>query len=153
MAFDVIVFNQTELNNALSAGVKRIALCDNNFSLPDTNGAEYTFIGKVTIDGDARIGLENESKREASSYASSYVSSYMSSYVSSYMSSYISSYTYRFGTSYVSGSGLFSSSGSFGGYGYSFGGSFSGSYAPMEDIIEFGSSGIIFVNGYGINLI
>lgn len=145
MAFDVIVFNQTELNNALSAGAKRIALCDNSFSLPDTDGVEYTFIGKVTVDGGARAGEVREGKSE--------VSSYTSSYVSSYMSSYLSSYTYRFGASYVSGSGMLSSSGSFGGYGYSFVGSFSGSYAPMEDIIEFGCSGIIFVNGYGINLI
>ena len=150
MAFDIIVFNQTELNDALSAGIKHIALCDNSFSLPGTDDVEYTFIGDVTVDGGARKSEKSETNETVSSYASSYASShassYKSSYTTSYVTSYLTSYVYKFGSFYAAGSGVFSSSGSFGG-------SYFGSYAPLEDIIEFGSSGIIFVNGYGINLI
>ena len=210
MAFDVIVFSQSELDDALMRGITRIALCDNSFTIPDTDGIEYTLIGNAEIVSGKN---ENEDKppvyanveRKTLSYASSYgsfASSYGGSYVlgsgglysygykyeyggsfagsysSSFMSSYASAYTSSYQTSFASsfysfisgmsfewlasygGSYGFAYSFSYGGsynFGYSFayGGSYNsgGSGAALPDIIEYGGSGIIFVNGYGINLI
>lgn len=207
MAFDVIVFSQSELDDALSRGITHIALCDNSFTLPDINGIEYTLIGSAEIVPSKN---ENEDKppvyanveRKTLSYASSYGSfassyggsyasgsggsysygykyeyggSFAGSYVSSFMSSYASSYQTSFASSFYSfisgmsfdrfasygGSYGFAYSFSYGGsynFGYSFayGGSYNsggGSGAAIPDIIEYGGSGIIFVNGYGINLI
>lgn len=258
MAFDVIVFNQDELLRALEAGAKSIALCDNSFSLPDTEGIHYTIIGDVTIEGmdapkhsedksseqtveeiPAYANVENKPQSLSSSFDSSFAGSFggsygtaqgggsygagsgasyqssytyeyeyetggsfagsfASSFTSSYMSLYASSFETSFASSFysfISGmsfewSGSYGFGGSFGfGFGYSFefgasfgymgsygfGGSYEyfGSYAgsydtsfnalsgysgsggsyALPDIIEYGSSGIIFVNGYGINLI
>ncbi len=207
MAFDVIVFSQSELDDALTRGITRIALCDNSFTLPDINGIEYTLIGSAEIVPSKN---KNEDKppvyanveRKTLSYASSYgsfassyggsyasgsggsysygykyeyVGSYQGSYASSFMSSYASSYQTSFASSFYSFiSGMsFEQFASYGGsygfaYGFSYGGSYNfgysfayggsynsggGSGAALPDIIEYGGSGIIFVNGYGINLI
>ena len=189
MAFDVIVFSQSELDAALTRGITRIALCDNSFTIPDTNGIEYTLIGNAEIVSGKNEGedkppvyanIDRKTLSYTSSYggsysgsfASSYSGSYQTSYTSSFMSSYASSYQTSFASSFYSfisgmsfewlasygGSYGFAYSFSYGGsynFGYSFayGGSYNGSGAALPDIIEYGSSGIIFVNGYGINLI
>ncbi len=216
MAFDVIVFSQSELDDALSRGITRIALCDNSFTLPDINGIEYTLIGSAEIAPDKNededkppvyANVERKTLSYASSYggsfagsfASSYGGSYASgsggsysygykyeyggsfsgSYASSFMSSYASLYASSYQTSFASsfysfisgmsfdqfasygGSYGFAYSFSYGGsynlgYSFAYGGSYNsggGSGAALPDIIEYGSSGIIFVNGYGINLI
>ena len=213
MAFDVIVFSQSELDAALTRGITRIALCDNSFTLPDTDGIEYTLIGNAEIVSEKN---KNEDKppvyanvdRKTLSYTSSYGSSYSGSFASSYSSSYASGsggsylygYKYEYGGSYQTSysssfmssyASLYASSyqtsfassfysfisgmsfewlasygGSYGfaysfsyggsynlGYSFAYGGSFGGSGAALPDIIEYGGSGIIFVNGYGINLI
>ena len=200
MAFDVIVFSQSELDDALMRGITRIALCDNSFTLPDISGIEYTLIGSAEI---VSAKNENEDKPPvyangerktlscassygsfASSYGGSYASgsggsysygykyeyggSFAGSYSSSFMSSYASLYASSF-YSFISGMSfewLASYGGSYGfaysfsyggsynfGYSFAYGGSFGGSGAALPDIIEYGGSGIIFVNGYGINLI
>lgn len=127
MAIDVIVFNQTELDNAVSTGNKSICLCDGVFLLPSANDITYTTIGDVTVIPSVMP-----------SSASSYVSSYMTSYVTSYITSYTTSYKYEY---------EYTSSGSFvnsflTSYVTSFGTSFT-KYAGE----------CILVNGYGINLI
>ena len=201
MAFDVIVFSQSELDDALTRGITRIALCDNSFTLPDINGIEYTLIGSAEIvpnkneDEDKPPAYANVDRKTlsltssyggsysgsfASSYGGSYSSgsggsysygykyeyggSYQGSYSSSFMSSYASSYQTSFTSSFysfINGMSFdqltsygFAYSFSYGGsynFGYSF--AYGGSGAALPDIIEYGGSGIIFVNGYGINLI
>ena len=201
MAFDVIVFSQSELDDALMRGITRIALCDNSFTLPDTDGIEDTLIGNAEIVSEKNknedkppvyANVDRKTLSYTSSYGGSYSNSYASgsggsysygykyeyggsyqtSYTSSFMSSYVSSYQTSFAPSFYSfisgmsfewlasygGSYGFAYSFSYGGsynFGYSFayGGSFGGSGAALPDIIEYGGSGIIFVNGYGINLI
>ena len=59
----------------------------------------------------------------------------------SYGGSYGFAYSFSYGGNYNFG------------YSFAYGGSFGGSGAVLPDIIEYGGSGIIFVNGYGINLI
>ena len=199
MAFDVIVFSQSELDEAIKCGITRIALCDNRFTLPDVPGIEYTHIGNVEIEGAASVdkppvyaNVERKTLSHAGSFASSYggsyalgsyasgsggsysygykyeyggsyassynssyamlySSSYMSSYASLYMSSYMSSYSYSFASSYSS-SYQTSYATSYAG-GMSWNTSYGGSELSLPDIIEYGCWGIIFVNGYGINLI
>ncbi len=204
MAFDVIVFSQSELDAALTRGITRIALCDNSFTLPDINGIEYTLIGNAEIVSGKNenedkppvyANVERKTLSCASSYGGSYSGSFASSYsgsggsysygykyeyggsfagsyASSFMSSYASSYQTSFASSFYSFMGgmsfewLASYGGSYGfaysfsyggsynfGYSFAYGGSFGGSGAALPDIIEYGGSGIIFVNGYGINLI
>ena len=75
------------------------------------------------------------------------------SYDTSYTGSF--GYGYEWNYSFLGGfGGSYEISTSYGGS-YVLNGSydFTGSGEKLPDIIEFGSSGIIFVNGYGINLI
>ena len=46
---DDIVFNQTQLDDAIGRGCKNICLCDNSFTLPCTDGVSYMAIGDVKV--------------------------------------------------------------------------------------------------------
>lgn len=129
MDIDVIVFNQTELDNAVSAGNKSICLCDGVFLLPSESDITYTKIGDVTV-------IPSVTPASVSSYASSYVTSYVTSYITSYITSYKYEYEYEYTSSGSFVSSFLTS------YTTSFGTSF----------IE-GAGECIWVNGYGINLI
>ena len=197
MAFDVIVFSQQELDEAVKCGITRIALCDNRFKLPDISGIEYTLIGNAEIDGSfpadkppVYANVERKTLSLTSSfggsfggsfassyggsysfgsytsgsggsysygykyeYGGSYASSYNSSYAMLYSSSYMSSYSYSFASSYASSYQTSYASSFMGGMSYAWQTSYGTSAPSLPDIIEYGGSGIIFVNGYGINLI
>lgn len=127
MAFDIIVYGQEELYNALEIGYTSVALCDNSFVLPLKGGINYTAIGNVTA--SINIDEENYNKlgiccvgfmptllKESAAMVkeakqpdlytpsfSSYMSSYnMSSYfLTSFVTSYLYKYTGSFMTSYV----------------------------------------------------
>ena len=47
MAFDIIVFNQKELDRAVKNGERSVCLCDNKFKLPYTYGMTYYATGDV----------------------------------------------------------------------------------------------------------
>ena len=53
MAFDIIVFSQKELENALNSGITSIGLCDNTFILPNKGGIYYIAIGTVEVSVNA----------------------------------------------------------------------------------------------------
>lgn len=173
MAFDVIVFAQEELMKALGAGNISIGLCDNEFTLPKTDGVRYTAIGEVSVKTDMTAeelkrrsivcdGFTPKVRKKTVSPAvkavnnlplpqsggsySSFVSSYfMSSY---FMTSYIYEYEYEYEVTSYSSS--YSAS-----YVSSFRSSLS-SYASTSYAAGFLSekSGVcVLVNGYGINLI
>lgn len=64
MAFDIIVFSQKELDNALENGCTSIALCDNGFVLPKVGNVCYTSIGSVTVSADGtKRDFENHGVR------------------------------------------------------------------------------------------
>lgn len=107
---------------------------------------------------------------EYGSFSTSYASSFASAYYSLLGGMSFGGGSFSFGTSYnflgsygYYGSFGFGSGFGFGSFGFGSGfgfdtsfnlfSSYGGSYALLPDIIEYGSSGIIFVNGYGINLI
>lgn len=120
--FDIIVFNQNELERALKDGIRKIALCDNSFYLPMTKNTEYHGIGNVDalIDkeyadyGIKCIGFEPEIKerqkypaflmspKRLSLNTKSHISSYSSYGFGSYGSYAAASYTtsYRLVSSY-----------------------------------------------------
>lgn len=174
MAFDIIVFSQKELENALNSGITSIGLCDNTFILPNKGGIYYIAIGTVEVFVNAAKeefaemdikcdGFEPRFIQEkaplmntmtpVSSYKSS-VSSYLSSYfmssylMSSYfMSSYATSYMYEYEYEYETGSFTSSYSTSFRSSISSFLSSFLTSFHTRNENV------CILVNGYGINLI
>lgn len=153
MAFDIIVFSQEELDNAVENGFKEIGLCDNTFTLPLSGNITYTAIGSVTAKialTEHEISLKNircegflperipeyaACEIPAADTEITSVSSYISSYMmSSYVTSYVYEYETSWSTSYLSSMSSFLSS-------------FVTSFRT-----EYGSE-CIFVNGYGINLI
>ena len=169
MAFDIIVFSQKELENALNSGITSIGLCDNTFILPNKGGIYYIAIGTVEVSVNAAKeefagmnikcdGFEPRFIQEkappmnamtpVSSYKSS-VSSYLSSYfMSSYfISSYTTSYMYEYEYEYETGSFTSSYSTSFRSSISSFLSSFLTSFHTRNENV------CILVNGYGINLI
>ena len=169
MAFDIIVFSQKELENALNSGITSIGLCDNTFILPNKGGIYYIAIGTVEVSVNAAKeefagmnikcdGFEPRFIQEkaplmnamtpVSSYKSS-VSSYLSSYfMSSYfISSYTTSYMYEYEYEYETGSFTSSYSTSFRSSISSFLSSFLTSFHTRNKNV------CILVNGYGINLI
>lgn len=174
MAFDIIVFSQKELENALNSGITSIGLCDNTFVLPNIGGIYYTAIGTVEVSVNASKeefagmnikcdGFEPRFIQEktlpmnviipVSSYKSS-ASSYLSSYfMSSYfISSYVTSYMYEYEYEYETGSFTSSYSTSFRSSMSSFLSSFLTSFrAQMNNAHT--ENVCILVNGYGINLI
>ena len=160
MTFDIFVFNQQELENALNTGHTSIGLCDNEFFLPSLKGITYIAIGNVQAFTDlcaeefediSCIGFTPIYKEKPSACinvctpsSSSFISSYLvSSYTlmyeyeyeyenGSFSTSYITSYTTSFLTSYTTS------------YSTSFADIYSSNYKNHECIL---------VNGYGINLI
>ena len=169
MAFDIIVFSQKELENALNSGITSIGLCDNTFILPNKGGIYYIAIGTVEVfviaakeefavmdikcDGfEPRFIQEKAPLMNAMTPVSSYkssVSSYLSSYfMSSYfISSYTTSYMYEYEYEYETGSFTSSYSTSFRSSISSFLSSFLTSFHTRNENV------CILVNGYGINLI
>ena len=183
MAFDIIVFSQTELENALNSGNTCIGLCDSTFTLPHICNIFYTAIGTVDVSVNAtreefeqmnikcdrfepRFAQEKTPpavamvpvsyKTSASSYLSSY---FMSSYfMSSYFltSYFMTSYTtsYMYEYEYEYETGSFSTS-----YSTSLSGSISSFLSSfLTSFRTHGKSAhaenvCILVNGYGINLI
>lgn len=130
MIFDIIVFNQTELENALKNRMSSIALCDNDFILPPFIEIVYTAIGSVSASIDmtkeefdksgmlcegfvptfskhSKTALKAKICNSYNTSVSSFLSSYfLSSYfLSSYfLSSYfMSSYWYEYEYEYVIG--------------------------------------------------
>lgn len=182
MAFDIIVYGQDELENALETGYTSVALCDNSFILPLKGGMCYMAIGNIT----AEINIDEESFNElgiccvgfipvfiggntsqmqeviqpelCNSSFSSYISSYIMSSYSGFVTSYLYKHTGSFITSYVyeyeyEYAGSFTSS-----YTTSFISSYSASFSLNMLLSEeiWGtkqSEECIWVNGYGINLI
>lgn len=203
--FDIIVFNQNELERALKDGIRKIALCDNSFYLPMTKNTEYHGIGNVDalIDkeyadyGIKCIGFEPEIKerqkypaflmspKRLSLNTKSHISSYSSYDFGSYGSgsyaaaSYTTSYrlvsSYKMVSSYNmsnnnnnnnnNGAGSYM----FGSYtpgSYTLGSYTFGSYRPEISIGSWyipdsnyiygsctGFGDVIFVGGYGVNLV
>lgn len=60
ISIDVIVYEQSELSDALENGYKHIALCDNCFYIPPVQGICYICIGDVK----AYVGLPNKKLSE-----------------------------------------------------------------------------------------
>lgn len=180
MAFDIIVYKQEALENALGAGYTSIALCDNSFNLPLYSGISYTAIGDVSAFIDISeeeynglginctgfspvfLGKTTDSihislnTASVSSYVSSYMmssyflTSFTTSYVYKYISSFTSSYIYEYEYEYAVS--FFTS------YMTSFASSYSTSF--LLDMLCFEGDErreekeeCILVNGYGINLI
>ncbi|MCI8403920.1 MAG: hypothetical protein HFE49_03365 [Clostridia bacterium] len=144
MTFDIIVYTQKELENALENKYTSIALCDNTFIIPPRGGISYISIGNVSVSAGMTkedynklsihcVGFtpvfrdENTDKAclpipAASAQVSSYMlssyffSSFVTSYMYKYKGSFITSYLYRtsFVTSYL--------------YEYEYANSFSNSY-------------------------
>lgn len=168
MAFDVIVFAQEELMEALCEGNNSIGLCDNEFTLPETDGVRYTAIGNVSVSTDMtadelkarsivcvgftpRVRKKEDSPpakavsnlplRGSGGSFSSFVSSYfMSSY---FMTSYIYEYEYEYEVTSYSSS-----------YSASYVSSFLSSFSSYAESFCGEMSGVcVLVNGYGINLI
>ena len=170
--FDVVVFCQEELEHAIENGSRFICLCDGSFVLPCTFGISYSAIGTVSASIDlSPIGAmrnnisfsgftpfftkKNENIKLLASpiytvcrmgSAPSSASSFKSSYTTSYATSYFHEYEYEF--EYRSGSFLTSYLGSFSSYSSS--GSFAVYRDPYAHIIN---PDVVFVNGYGVNLI
>ncbi len=132
MAFDAIVFNQNELEEAISDGCVSIVLCDGDFVLPPLPDITYTIIG------NARTNTNTKNTEYVTSYQTSYQTSYRTSYATSYQTSYRTSYETSYQTSYTTS------------YASSYTASFSGSYVLPQDKPQ---CECIMVNGYGINLI
>ncbi len=158
MAFDIIVFSQQELDNALESGIAAIALCDNSFVIPPVGDVCYTAIGHVTAlaDGKAKDfkrhgvvfnGFTPKFKADIVPVAANVVTAVpsVSSYTSSYMLSsyFMTSYQYEYEYEYEKGS--FSSS-----YHTSWQTSYSSFVSSFHTRY---AEGCIMVNGYGINLI
>ena len=169
--FDVVVFCQEELEQAVESGSRYICLCDGSFVLPCNFGISYSAVGNVSASIDlSPIGAmrnnisfsgftpvftkKNENIKllaspiytvcRMSSVSSSF-SSFKSSYATSYTTSYFHEYEYEF--EYRSGSFLTSYRGSFSSYS-------SGSFAMYRDpYAHIINPDVVFVNGYGVNLI
>lgn len=54
--FDIIVFAQEELLSAIKNGYIRIALCDNEFTVPNGVDIEYTLLGNASVRGGNYAG-------------------------------------------------------------------------------------------------
>lgn len=159
MEFDIVVYTQKELSEAVLHGVLNIALCDNDFILPIKENLRYIAIGNVK----AEIPIGKEKALELGMAFEGFTPVFIpgafaplkdehckiqgySSYVSSYASSYIGSYHYH---EYEFEYGSFSAS-YLGSYLSSYSGSYVSSYSdPYGHIIN----PFILVNGYGIDLI
>lgn len=129
MAFDAIVFNQSELEKAISDGCVSIVLCDGDFVLPSLPDITYTIIG------NARTNTNTEGAEHITSYQTSYQTSYTTSYGTSYKTSFETSYQTSYRTSYET--------------------SYTSSYAAFGGVLvqDEPQCECIMVNGYGINLI
>ena len=159
MEFDIVVYTQKELSEAVLHGVLNIALCDNDFILPIKENLRYIAIGNVK----AEIPIGKEKALELGMAFEGFTPVFIpgafaplkdehckiqgySSYTSSYASSYIGSYHYH---EYEFEYGSFSAS-YLGSYLSSYSGSYVSSYSdPYGHIIN----PFILVNGYGIDLI
>ncbi len=180
---DIVVFNQSELDEAIASGETSILLCDNDFNIPLKPDICYRAVGSVrAVINTARSVAEGRgivfhdfspeyTQAEAPAYAhvphgihpaiparltGSYGGSFSSSYGGSYSGSYTGSFSGMYEYEYEFG-------GSYGGsFSSSYGGSFSGSFSS-----SFGTSSCgavkrlgkkykikeISINGYGIELI
>lgn len=69
MTFDTIVFTQKELDFAVEAGYKCIALCDGSFKLPDRDDITYVSIGVVS---SKRVKINKKKHISPESGAASY---------------------------------------------------------------------------------
>lgn len=117
MAFDIIVYKQEELENALNCGYTSIALCDNVFILPLYAGISYTAIGNITASINTNkenydtleitcngfmpdfLGENTDLSAENPWTVPVSISSYMMS--SYFLSSFVTSYLYRYKGSFV----------------------------------------------------
>lgn len=168
MTFDIFVFTQQELNDAVLAGHTSIGLCDNEFIISPIPGITYIAIGSIKVYADAYenefenircIGFtpiftkKNTENIKPLQIFTASVSSYLSSYfMSSYfMTSYhfMYEYEYEYETGSFVTSYLTSYTTSFlTSYTTSYTSSFISSYLP-----EYKENECILVNGYGIHLI
>lgn len=149
MTFDIIVFTQDELNDAINNGIKSIGLCDNKFVLPILGGMNYTAIGTMTACIDVSLSEFNRLDIACCGFVPSFTSkklplmiptshtSFTSSYITSYITSYSMYYEYEYETSF------------FGSYTTSFRTSMSSFVTSFRQ----NAGECIMVNGYGINLI
>lgn len=157
MAFDIIVFTQDELDNAINSGIRSIGLCDNSFALPPAANMSYTALGKTDITINLTAAEFNSMNIVCTGFTPVFTitappiqimplnpssAASMSSYQSSYLTSYsLSSYRYISSFGYIS-SGSFSS--------YS---SYQSSFCQRTSFAVGSEYEYIWVNGYGINLI
>lgn len=168
---DAIVFNNNELNSAVSAGAVSIALCDNTFVIPMQPGVHYYAIGNVS----ASIGMAKKDANEnmivfhdflpefsdVPAYANvmhgihprtpvntSFAASFSTSFAASFSTSFAASFSMLFAASFsTSFAASFSTS-----FGTSFATSFRTSFAQLH-LREKYIVKEISVNGYGLNLI
>lgn len=168
MAFDIIVFTQDELENALNTGNISIGLCDNIFALPLIGGICYTAIGNVSaainttqsefdnlnitccgfspeFSQKAPVNPIPPVRQSSAASASSYITSY---FLSSY---FMTSYRYIYEYEYETG-GSFAASYTTS-YAASFRTSLSSSLSSFVTTFRQEEEKCVLVNGYGINLI
>lgn len=155
---DRIVFNQGELESAVSSGIAVIYLCDNDFILPSAPGISYGAIGTVT----ASIGMTADLARDNGISFLGFTPVFdpcvhvahgirpqqTPSSFSSFSSSFAGSFTGSFPGIWGSFSSSFTSSFA-GSFTSSFASSFSGSFSLTKRYII----KTIAVNGYGLDLI
>lgn len=152
MAFEIIVFSQKELDNALESGFISIALCDGRFVLPKVGNISYTAIGSVNAKADGTKKAFEEHNVTFDGFLPKFaddvpITAFVptgssGSSASSMPSSYfVTSYIYEY--EYEAGSFLAS-------YSASFSASFSSFMTSFRT--RYGGE-CMMVNGYGINLI
>lgn len=132
--FDAIVFSQQELEKALINNAKNICLCDNCFSLPFSCDMVYYALGDVSAEIAMTFVESIQNNVTFDGFVPEFKVANFPSMPKSHTSnlgSYLYEYEYEYRTSILSsGSGA---------------GSFVSSYK--------GSGNVMFVNGYGVNLI
>ena len=132
--FDAIVFSQQELEKALINNAKNICLCDNCFSLPFSCDMVYYALGEVSAEIAMTFVQSIQNNVTFDGFVPEFKAATAPSKPKSHTSnvgSYMYEYEYEYRTSIPSsGSGA---------------GSFVSSYK--------GSGNVMFVNGYGVNLI
>lgn len=134
--FDAIVFSQQELEKALINNAKNICLCDNCFSLPFSCDMVYYALGDVS----AQIAMTFVESIQNNVTFDGFVPEFKAANAPSMPKSHTSnldSYLYEYEYEYEYRTSIPSSG--------SGGGSFVSSYR--------GSGSVLFVNGYGVNLI
>lgn len=132
--FDAIVFSQQELEKALINNAKNICLCDNCFSLPFSCNMVYYALGEVSAEIAMTFVQSIQNNVTFDGFVPEFKAATAPPKPKSHTSnagSYLYEYEYEYRTSMrSSGSGA---------------GSFVSSYR--------GSGNVVFVNGYGVNLI